>query len=43
MFNSVAVIQLSSLIKEKTATILFLGFPAIFFDELSSGVIEPVN
>lgn len=42
MFNSIAVIQLSSLIKEKT-----LPFSSLLsrhlFDELSSGVIESVN
>ena len=42
MFNSMAVIQLSSLIKEKT-----LPFSSLLsrhlFDELSSGVIESVN
>lgn len=42
MFNAIAVIHLSSLIKEKT-----LPFSSLLsrhlFDELSSGVIESVN
>lgn len=42
MFNSLAVIQLSSLIKEKT--LAFSSPPSRhLFDELSSGVIESVN
>lgn len=46
MFNSMAVIPLSSLIKEKTVLLLSpLCYSSrhLFFDELSSGVIESVN